>query len=262
VCRAGRVHSPAVASARRLWLVLVPLVAGLGVTSTAAAQAADSETSTGLTTLLTVGALTAIPILFMTTTSFVKISVVFSILRNALGTGEVPSGTVIAALAAILSLYVMAPVGERIAEAAGPAATDIDPNAPFADLEALQSAIEAGVVPLKRFLERNAGERERDLFLELARDARDDDRRDGVSEDDLLVLLPSFLVTELTEAFQIGFLVFLPFLVVDLVVSNVLMSLGMVMLNPTQVSMPFKLLLFVLVDGWYLLARALVLGYG
>jgi type III secretion protein R len=77
----------------------------------------------------------------------------------------------------------------------------------------------------------------------------------------VLVLLPSFLVSELTEAFQIGFLVFLPFLVVDLVVSNVLMSLGMHMLNPTQVSMPFKLLLFVLVDGWYLLARALVLGY-
>ena len=82
-----------------------------------------------------------------------------------------------------------------------------------------------------------------------------------VSEDDLLVLLPSFLITELGEAFQIGFLVFLPFLVVDLVVSNVLMSLGMHMLSPTQVSMPFKLLLFVLVDGWYLLARALVLGY-
>ena len=119
----------------------------------------------------------------------------------------------------------------------------------------------AGLVPLKSFLSRNAGARERELFFDLAQRARPADQRDRVSEDDLLVLLPSFLITELGEAFQIGFLVFLPFLVVDLVVSNVLMSLGMHMLSPTQVSMPFKLLLFVLVDGWYLLARALVLGY-
>ncbi|MCA9607599.1 MAG: type III secretion system export apparatus subunit SctR [Myxococcales bacterium] len=228
--------------------------------SSASAQATETASSP-LTTLVAVGALTAIPFLFMTTTSFVKISVVFSILRNAIGTGEVPSGAVITALSAILSLYVMAPVGEQIAEVAGPAATHIDVNDPLADTEALGAAIEAGVGPLKDFLQRNAGERERTLFLELARDARPDDQRDRVGEDDLLVLLPSFLVTELSEAFQIGFLIFLPFLIVDLVVSNVLMSLGMHMMSPTQVSMPFKLLLFVLVDGWYLLARALVLGY-
>ena len=132
---------------------------------------------------------------------------------------------------------------------------------PLADLDALGAAVEAGAGPLRAFLTRNAGARERALFLDLARQARPDDQRDRVGEDDVLVLLPAFLVTELSEAFQIGFLVFLPFLVVDLVVSNVLMSLGMHMLSPTQVSMPFKLLLFVLVDGWYLLARALVLGY-
>ena len=182
-------------------------------------------------------------------------------LKNALGAGDVPSGAVIAALSAILTLYVMAPVGEQIAEAAGPSATSIDVADPLSDLDALGEAITAGVAPLKAFLTRNAGSRERALFLELAQDARGDDGRDSVSENDLLVVLPAFLVTELSEAFQIGFLVFLPFLVVDLVVSNVLMSLGMHMLNPTQVSMPFKLLLFVVVDGWYLLARALVLGY-
>ncbi|GAB5542369.1 MAG: hypothetical protein SangKO_021290 [Sandaracinaceae bacterium] len=235
------------------------------VGAAAPVQAQDGGATGGssqpVTTLLAVGALAVVPLLLMVTTSYVKIAVVFSILRNGLGTGQVPSGTVIAALAAILSLYVMAPVGEQIAEEAGPAAADIDPSDPLANLEALGAAIEAGVVPLKAFLERNAGERERALFLDLARDARPDDQRDRVSEGDLLVLLPSFLVTELTEAFQIGFLVLLPFLVVDLVVSNVLMSLGMHMMNPTQVSMPFKLLLFVLVDGWYLLARALVVGY-
>lgn len=233
----------------------------LGLAAIATAQAEPSAPSQPVTTIVALAALTIVPILFMTTTSFVKITVVFSILRNALGVGEVPSGAVIAALAAILSLYVMAPVGEQIAEAAGPAAATIDVNDPLADTDALGRAIEAGVVPLKAFLMRNSGERERALFLDLARRSRPDDQQDRVSEDDVLVLLPSFLVTELSEAFQIGFLVFLPFLVVDLVVSNVLMSLGMHMLNPTQVSMPFKLLLFVLVDGWYLLARALVIGY-
>lgn len=226
------------------------------------AHAQDGAASSSpVATLLAVGTLAVVPLILMTTTSFVKIAVVFSILRNGLGTGEVPSGTVITALAAILSLYVMAPVGEQIAEEAGPAAAAIDPADPFADFEALGAAIDAGLGPLSAFLERNAGTRERALFLDLAREARPDDQQDRVSDDDLLVLLPSFLVTELSEAFQIGFLVLLPFLVVDLVVSNVLMSLGMHMMNPTQVSMPFKLLLFVLVDGWYLLARALVVGY-
>jgi type III secretion protein R len=233
----------------------------LGLAAPAAAQGASGGPSQPLTTLIAVGALAVVPLLLMTTTSFVKIAVVFSILRNGLGTGQVPSGTVITALAAILSLYVMAPVGEAIAEEAGPAAAAIDPSDPLADVEAVAAAIDAGLGPLKAFLARNAGAREQALFLDLARDARPDDQRDRVSEDDLLVLLPSFLVTELTEAFQIGFLVLLPFLVVDLVVSNVLLSLGMHMMSPTQVSMPFKLLLFVLVDGWYLLARALVVGY-
>lgn len=217
-------------------------------------------TSQPVITLVLVGALALVPVVLMTTTSYVKIQVVFSILRNALGAGDVPSGTVVAALAAILTLYVMAPVGGQIADAAGPVAERLDPNDPLGDLELVAELFRVGVEPLRGFLDRNAGDREQALFLELARDARPDDP-DGVAERDLLVLLPSFLVTELTEAFQIGFLVFLPFLVVDLVVGNVLMSLGMHMLDPTKVSMPFKLLLFVLVDGWYLLARALVVGY-
>ena len=108
---------------------------------------------------------------------------------------------------------------------------------------------------------RNAGNRERGLFYDLARRSRGPERADEVERDDLLVVLPAFLITELAEAFQIGFLVFLPFLVVDMVVSNVLLALGMHMLSPTTVSLPFKLLLFVLVDGWYVLAQALIAGY-
>jgi type III secretion protein R len=246
----------------RLIAVAIGAVLGvLGTAGTAFAQQDTSAPSQPIVTIVAVGALAILPVLFMTATSFVKIHVVFSILKNALGAGDVPSGAVIAALAAILTLYVMAPVGAEIAEEAGPAASAIDPNNPLADLDALGAAIEAGARPLKRFLDRNTAEREQSLFLDLARQARPEEQRADVHEDDLLVLLPSFLITELSEAFQIGFLVFLPFLILDLVVSNVLMSLGMHMLQPTQVSMPFKLLLFVLVDGWYLLARALVLGY-
>ncbi len=216
-----------------------------------------------ITTLIALGALTLLPFVFMTATSFVKISVVFSILRNALGTGQVPSGTVITALAALLTFYVMAPVGEQIAEVAGPAASRIDRDAPLKgeSADALFEAIDKGKEPLRAFLKRNSGARERHLFLDLARRARKPDHRSEVGPDDLLVVLPAFMITELTEAFEIGFLVFIPFLVIDMVVSNVLLALGMHMLSPTTVSLPFKLLLFVLVDGWYLLARALVLGY-
>lgn len=214
-----------------------------------------------LVTIVALGALTLLPFVFMTTTSFVKLSVVFSILRNALGTGQIPSGTVITALAAILTLYVMAPVGEDIATATAPAVARIDRSDPLSTADAVFDAVELGLEPLRGFLTRNAGSRERAMFLDLARQARPADQRDAVGAEDLLVVAPAFVVTELSEAFQIGFLVFVPFLIVDLVIANVLLALGMHMLNPTQVSMPFKLLLFVLVDGWYLLARALVLGY-
>jgi len=224
-------------------------------------QEAANSSGSPLVTIVALGALTLLPFVFMTTTSFVKISVVFSILRNALGTGQIPSGTVITALAAILTLYVMAPVGVEIATATAPAVERIDRRDPLTTTDAVFEAVELGVEPLRAFLVRNTGSREHVMFYDLAREARPPEQRDSVGRDDLLVIAPAFVVTELSEAFQIGFLVFIPFLIVDLVIANVLLALGMHMLNPTQVSMPFKLLLFVLVDGWYLLARALVLGY-
>lgn len=216
-----------------------------------------------LPSLLALAGLSLLPFAFMATTSFVKMTVVFSILRNAIGIGQVPSGMVIGALSMILSLYVMSPVGDAMFEAASPSLARVDRSAPFEgeSLEAVIEAVERGAAPLGDFLERNASARERALFLDLARRVRPPERRLDVSADDLLVVLPAFLITELAEAFQIGFLVFVPFLVVDMVVANVLLALGMHMLSPTTISLPFKLLLFVLVEGWYLLARALVLGY-
>ena len=214
-------------------------------------------------TLWALAALGVVPFVFMATTSFVKLSFVFSILRNALGTGEVPSGMIVTALAGILTLYVMAPVGEQMVQACAPLSAQIDVADPLSSesAPAVLECVGLAKEPLRAFLARNAGESESKLFLDLARRARPADKRDEVTARDLLVVLPAFLITELAEAFQIAFIVFLPFLVIDLVVANVLLSLGMAMLSPTSVALPFKLLLFVLVNGFYVLSEALVTGY-
>jgi type III secretion protein R len=199
-----------------------------------------------------------VPFAFMSVTSFVKISTVLQIVRSAIGAQSVPSGTVVMALSAALTFVAMAPVGSRIAARAAP----ILDHAAKEDAAALvREGIEAVRDPMRDFLRANASDREKARFFTLAKDARPPEERAAVTADDLTVLVPSFVVTELAEAFAIGFLLFLPFLVVDLVVANVLLALGMQTLNPTQVSLPFKLLLFVAIDGWGLLAQALVAGY-
>jgi type III secretion protein R len=199
-----------------------------------------------------------LPFAFMTVTAFVKIATVLQIVRSAIGAQSVPSGSVIMALAAALTLIAMAPVGDRIVARATPLfATDKTPDT----VTLVERGIDAVREPMRDFLHANASETERTRFLDVARTSRPPEDRASVGADDLTVLVPAFVVTELTEAFAIGFVVFLPFLVIDLVVSNVLLALGMQMMSPTQVSLPFKLLLFVAIDGWGLLARSLVAGY-
>lgn len=198
-----------------------------------------------------------LPFAFMTLTAFVKISTVLQIVRGAIGSQSVPSNTVIMALALALSLVAMAPVGSRIAARAEPLLNQGGP----ATLELVGRVVEAVGTPIRDFLAANASERERARFLELARKARPEAERPLVTPRDVVVLIPAFIVTELLEAFALGFAIYLPFLVVDLVVANVLLALGMQAMSPTQVSLPFKLLLFVAVDGWGLLAQALITGY-
>lgn len=199
-----------------------------------------------------------VPFLFMSVTAFVKISTVLQIVRSAIGAQNVPSNTVVMALAAALTLIAMAPVGSRIADRAAPLfASGKTPDT----VTMVRDGITAVREPMRDFLKANASTREKDRFLTVARQARPESERDKVGAEDLTVLVPAFVVTELSEAFAIGFLIFLPFLVIDLVVANVLLALGMQMLSPTQVSLPFKLLLFVAIDGWGLLAQALVAGY-
>ena len=211
------------------------------------------------TTVLALLLLALVPLLLMTATSFVKLAVVLSLMRNALGAPEVPSSAIITALAAILSAYVMAPVAAEIAPSWAQASARIDWDEPLAGESrgVLLQALSASKPPIAKFLARNAGQAERGLFVRLAQRAG----AIAASAEDLSVLLPAFLITELKEAFQVGLLVLLPFVIVDLVVSSILLSLGMSLLPPSAIALPFKLLLFVLVDGWYVLSEALVAGY-
>lgn len=199
-----------------------------------------------------------LPFAFMTLTAFVKISTVLQIVRGAIGAQNVPSNVVVMALAGALTLLAMAPVGSRIGARAEPL---LNPSAEFTTPAWVLGLIEATREPLRDFLKGNATERERVRFFEIARTARPAAERAEVGPDDLFVLVPAFVISELLEAFALGFAIYLPFLIIDLVVANVLLALGMQMLNPTQVSLPFKLLLFVAVDGWGILAQALVSGY-
>jgi type III secretion protein R len=199
-----------------------------------------------------------LPFVFMSVTSFVKISTVLQIVRGAIGAQNVPSNTVVMALAAALTLLSMAPVGEAILARAVPVATAKPPPDTVALVE---GGIEAVREPMRGFLRSNADAREVARFLTVARNVRPEADRAAVTADDLIVLVPAFVVSQLSQAFAIGFLVYLPFLVIDLVVANILLALGMQMLSPTQVSLPFKLLLFVAIGGWGLLSQALVAGY-
>jgi type III secretion protein R len=198
----------------------------------------------------------------MMVTSFVKISVVLSIVRSALGTQQIPPTQVITGLAVILTVYIMAPVGTEMYRAGG---VDIWSKGPgvFSSetVGSLLGAADKSKEPLRAWLMKKVTTKDRSLFFNLAKKLRKGEDRDAVKNDDFMVIVPAFVVSELKEAFQIGFLLFVPFIVIDMVVANILLALGMHMLSPTTISMPFKLLLFVLVDGWYLIAKGLVVGY-
>jgi type III secretion protein R len=233
------------------------------VTPAAFGAASASWAGNPLSTLIMLSLLALGPFLLMMSTSFVKFSVVFSILRSALGLQQVPPPAVSVGLAVVLTVYVMSPVGSQIYVAIEPMLQQpsgqevVSP----AGAQMVLQAVERARDPLRGFLARHAHARERAAFHRMALRMGPPDWKDSLKDDDLLVLIPAFTVSELSEAFMIGFLIFLPFLVIDLVVSNILLAMGMHMLSPITISMPFKLLLFVLVDGWGLLVRGLVQGY-
>ncbi|MEW6363720.1 MAG: type III secretion system export apparatus subunit SctR [Acidobacteriota bacterium] len=216
-----------------------------------------------VTTLIMVSMLSMAPFLLMMTTSFVKFSVVLSILRTALGTQQVPPTPVLMGLAVIMTIYVMAPIGSQVYDTLQPTLTQqsgqdiVSPGGAKMILDVVEKARE----PMRAFLSKHAHPKERGLFYQMAIRMGPESWKTEMKDDDMLVLIPAFTVSELTEAFMIGFLIFLPFLVIDMVVSNILLAMGMHMLSPVTVSMPFKILLFIMIDGWDLLVRGLIQGY-
>lgn len=200
-----------------------------------------------------VGVLALAPAALVMLTSFLKIAVVLSVARSALGAPQVPPSTAVTGLALVLSLLVMAPVGEQALALAREAPGD-------AGVAGSVARLARAAEPVRDFLSRFARPDDRAVFLDVARRLRPAGAAPA-GERDLAVLAPAFVVSELRRAFTIGFVVFVPFLAVDLVVANVLLALGLTQLSPTSVALPFKLLLFVAVDGWRLLARSLALSY-
>jgi type III secretion protein R len=207
--------------------------------------------------LVTVVGLALAPFVAVMVTSFTKIVVVLSLLRNALGLQQVPPNVVVNGIAIILSIYVMYPV---LQESYGTIEQHSASTPQKLDARQLIDLVSTGKEPLRAFLVKHSSEGERTFFLHTARQLLQKDPS-RIGPDDYMVVVPAFTVTELTAAFQIGFLIFLPFLVIDLIVANILLALGMMMLSPTTVSLPFKLMLFVFLDGWAKLVHGLILTY-
>lgn len=225
------------------------------------AQSGTGEVSSPLVMIVVLGALSLAPFIMILITSFTKIVVVLGLLRNALGTQQVPPTQVITGLAFILTIFIMAPVGQQVYQNISglPSGREMFSQA---SVQFLFKAADQGKEPVREFLLRNCSGKDRALFTDLARRlTKDPEQAKSVDSRDFQVVVPAFVISELKQAFLIGFLIYIPFVVIDMIVANILMAMGMMMLSPTTISLPFKLLLFVLVDGWYLIVRGLVLSY-
>ncbi|CAB4721198.1 MAG: flagellar type III secretion system pore protein FliP [Actinobacteria bacterium] len=205
--------------------------------------------SSSVTLLITLTLLSLAPAILLTCTSFTKILVVLGLTRNALGLQQTPPNQVLAGLALFLSLFIMAPVLTEMNDVGVQPYLDGDVSA--------SQAWDAGVAPLRDFMLKQTGDEELTLLTNVAKRELPANRE----EVSMTTLVPAFVLSELKQAFIIGFIIFIPFLVIDIVVSGALMALGMMMMPPVMVSLPFKLLLFVLVDGWALVIKALVESY-
>ncbi|MEE4537511.1 MAG: type III secretion system export apparatus subunit SctR [Erythrobacter sp.] len=228
----------------------------------------DFDSFTPGSALVTVILIALAPFFAVMVTSFTKIVVVLSLLRSAMGLQQVPPNLVLNGLALILSLYVMYPVLQDMTEAAGYAEQSvgiageaIEEETALDDTAAIFAAADRAKEPLREFLLKHSTREQRAFFLRTQQRISDPEDAEELTETDFIVVMPAFVVRELTIAFQIGFLIFLPFLIIDMVISNILLAMGMMMLSPVTISLPFKILLFVLIDGWVKLAHGLVLSY-
>lgn len=254
-----------------LALGVVCLVSGVGSASAQTVQSqsstlslsidggGDGELGASIKIVLLMTVLTLAPSIVVLTTSFTRILIVLGFLRQAMGTHSTPSNQILAGMALFLTVVVMTPVFEEINRTAiepylaAQEVVDGERRGGFTD----RQAIEAAMVPLRRFMLAQTREKDLALFMEFAKLEPTED----LDQIPMSVVVPSFLTSELKTAFQMGFLLYLPFLIVDMVIASVLMSMGMMMLPPVLISLPFKILLFVLVDGWHLITRSLVTAF-
>lgn len=226
------------------------LAQALPAITSKAVAGGGTQWSLSVQTLLLLTSLTFLPALLLMMTSFTRIIIVLSLLRHALGTQTSPPNQVLVGLALFLTFFIMAPTAERIYA---------DAYLPLSENKiTFTEALDKGAVPLRAFMMKQVRESDLATFTKVARLPAPA----SVDEIPLRVLIPAFVTSELKTAFQIGFIVFIPFLIIDMVVASVLMSMGMMMMSPVIVALPFKLMLFVLVDGWNLLIGSLVQSFG
>lgn len=214
------------------------------------AAGGGTQWSLSIQTLLLITSLSFLPAMILMMTSFTRIIIVFSLLRHALGTQTSPPNQVLVGLALFLTFFIMAPVGEKIYT---------DAYLPLSENKiSFQQALDRGAIPLRSFMLKQTRDADLALFTKIAQTPTPE----KVDDVPMRVLIPAFVTSELKTAFQIGFIVFIPFLIIDMVVASVLMSMGMMMMSPVIVALPFKIMLFVLVDGWQLLIGSLVTSFG
>ena len=243
---------------RRQWLLLIlcvlPSIAwaanGLPAFSSTPGPGGTTNYSFSVQTLILITSLTFIPALLMMMTAFMRIVIVLSLLRQALGTVQTPPNQILIGMSLFLTFFVMAPTLDKI--------NDVAYQPLVADKINFNEALLRGSVPLKEFMLKQTRQQDLALFVKLSNNAP----LAGPEAVPLKILVPAFVTSELKTAFQIGFVIFIPFLIIDMVVASVLQSIGMVMLSPVLISLPFKLMLFVLVDGWNLILASLVRSFG
>ena len=245
----------------RLMLMGVLILLGLGLAAPEPVWAAgpsvsidlgsDSpkQTAVVIQILILMTVLSLAPALFIMVTSFTRIVIVLSFLRQALGTQSVPPNQVLLALALFLTMFIMAPVGQQVySEALQPL---------LAEQLSYEDAWKKGIEPVRAFMLRQLRDKDLELFITLSKIPKPDKLADVPTH----VVIPAFILSELRISFQIGFLIYIPFLIVDMVVASILMSMGMMLLPPAVISLPFKLILFVLADGWYLVVGSMVRSF-
>jgi type III secretion apparatus protein, YscR/HrcR family len=206
--------------------------------------------------IFVLAALGLLPFMLMMVTSYVKIVVVISLVRNALGVQQVPPSMVINGLAIIFTVFIMGPVAMNTYDAVMRHPTSGNPN-----IHEVMGLVETASPPLRKFLEANTDPKVTQVLMSTAKRIWPADRHQSITRDNPLIIIPAFTISELTKAFQIGFLLYLPFIAIDLIISNILLAMGMMMVSPMTISLPFKLLLFVTLDGWLKISQGLLLSY-